>query len=237
MLTRPSSRLRLVTASTVALMSLAATVSAQTLSAQFSYKRSDAGTVVISDQGQTAPSAPSGPAASGLRRGSEFDAIIDGHARAQGLSPVLVRAVIEAESAFNPRAVSRVGAMGLMQLMPGTAKDLGVVDAFDPSENIRGGTTYLRKLLDRFDNDVPLALAAYNAGPGAVERYGHVPPYRETRNYVAKISNRIKGVQAIKRGSLTIYRVTEVTPEGTEIVKYTDKKPDAPHAVVPLRSR
>lgn len=234
MLTRPSSRLCLVTASTVALMSLAATVSAQTLSAQFSYKRSDAGTVVISDQGLTAPS---GPAASGLRRGSEFDAIIDGHARAQGLSPVLVRAVIEAESAFNPRAVSRVGAMGLMQLMPGTAKDLGVVDAFDPSENIRGGTTYLRRLLDRFDNDVPLALAAYNAGPGAVERYGNVPPYRETRNYVAKISNRIKGVQAIKRGSLTIYRVTEVTPEGAEVVKYTDKRPDAPHAVVPLRSR
>lgn len=232
--TRLSLRLRLVTAAAVALISLAATASAQTLSAQFSYKRSDAGTVVISDQGLTAPSAP---AASRPRRGSEFDAMIDNHARAQGLSPVLVRAVIEAESAFNPRAVSRVGAMGLMQLMPGTAKDLGVVDPFDPAENIRGGTTYLRSLLDRFDDDVRLALAAYNAGPGAVERYDNVPPYRETRNYVAKISNRIKGVEAIKRGSLTIYRVTEVTPDGAEVVKYTDKKPDVPHAVVPLRSR
>ncbi len=237
MVTRLSPRCRLFTASTVALMSLAATASAQTLSAQFSYKRSDAGTVVISDQGLTASPAPSAPAASRPRRGSEFDAMIDDHARAQGLSPVLVRAVIEAESAFNPRAVSRVGAMGLMQLMPGTAKDLGVVDAFDPAENIRGGTTYLRTLLDRFDGDVRLALAAYNAGPGAVERYDNVPPYRETRNYVAKISNRIKDVQAVTRGSLTIYRVTEVTPEGAEVVKYTDTKPAVPHAVVPLRSR
>ncbi len=231
---RLSPRFRLATASTVALMSLASTASAQSLSAQFSYKRSDAGTVVISHQGLTAPSAP---AASRPRRGSEFDAIIDDHARAQGLSPVLVRAVIEAESAFNPRAVSRVGAMGLMQLMPGTAKDLGVVDAFDPAENIRGGTRYLRTLLDRFDGDVRLALAAYNAGPGAVERYDNVPPYRETRNYVAKISNRIKDVQAVTRGSLTIYRVTEVTPEGAEVVKYTDTKPAVPHAVVPLRAR
>lgn len=182
--TRLSPRLRLVTAAAVALISLAATASAQTLSAQFSYKRSDAGTVVISDQGLTAPSAP---AASRPRRGSEFDAMIDNHARAQGLSPVLVRAVIEAESAFNPRAVSRVGAMGLMQLMPGTAKDLGVVDPFDPAENIRGGTTYLRSLLDRFDDDVRLALAAYNAGPGNVEHYGGIPPFEETQNYVAKI--------------------------------------------------
>lgn len=232
--TRLSPRLRLVTASAVALMSLASTAAAQTVSSRFAYTRTDAGTVIISDQGLTPALAP---AASSSRRGTEFDAIIDDHARAQGLSPVLVRAVIEAESAFNPRAVSRVGAMGLMQLMPGTAKDLGVVDPFDPVQNIRGGTTYLRTLLDRFDGDVRLALAAYNAGPGAVERYDNVPPYRETRNYVAKISNRIKDVQAVTRGSLTIYRVTEVTPEGAEIVKYTDKKPSVPHAVVPLRSR
>jgi soluble lytic murein transglycosylase-like protein len=234
MLMRLSPRFCLVPATAATLLSLAATASAQSVSPQFAYSRSDAGTVVISDQGLAAA-----PAAAPVRarRGSEFDTIIDDHARAQGLSPVLVRAVIEAESAFNPRAVSRVGAMGLMQLMPGTARDLGVSDPFDPSENIRGGTTYLRALLDRFDGDVRLALAAYNAGPGAVERYDNVPPYRETRNYVAKISNRIKGVEAIKRGSLTIYRVTEVTPEGAEIVKYTDKKPDAPHAVVPLRSR
>lgn len=234
MVTRLSPRFRLVTASAAALLSFGTTAAAQTVSPRFAYTRSDAGTVIISDQGVTTPATA---AASGPRRGSEFDAIIDDHARAQGLSPVLVRAVIEAESAFNPNAVSRVGAMGLMQLMPGTAKDLGVVDPFDPVENIRGGTTYLRTLLDRFGGDVRLALAAYNAGPGAVERYDNVPPYRETRNYVAKISNRIKGVEAITRGSLTIYRVTEVTPEGAEVVKYTDKKPDVPHAIVSLRSR
>ena len=231
--TRLSPRLRLATASAAALLSCATTAAAQSVPSRFAYTRSDAGTVIISDQGFTAPAS----AAVRPQRGSEFDAIIDDHARAQGLSPVLVRAVIEAESAFNPRAVSRVGAMGLMQLMPGTAKDLGVADPFDPVDNIRGGTKYLRALLDRFGGDVRLALAAYNAGPGAVERYDNVPPYRETRNYVAKISNRIKGVEAITRGSLTIYRVTEVTPEGAEVVKYTDKKPDVPHDVVALRAR
>jgi hypothetical protein len=216
------------------LLSPAATARAQSVSPHFSYARNDTGTVVISDKGFA--SMP-GPAAARPVRGSEFDAIIADHAQANGLSPVLVRAVIEAESAFNPRAVSSVGAMGLMQLMPGTAKDLGVSDPFDPVENIRGGTSYLRQLLDRFDGDVRLALAAYNAGPGAVERYDGVPPYRETRGYVAKISNRIKDVKAITRGSLTIYQVTEVTPEGRELVKYTDTKPDAPHAIVSLRSR
>jgi hypothetical protein len=99
----------------------------------------------------------------------------------------------------------------------------------------RGGAKYLRSLLDRFDGKVELALAAYNAGPGAVERYDGVPPYRETRNYVAKLSNRIKNVQTVTRGGLTIYKVTEVTPDGHEVVKYTDKKPEAEHSVVSLR--
>ena len=199
----------------------------------FSYSRSESGAISISGEGVASAS----QAVVRPMRASAFDDIIDQQARANGLNPVLVRAVIEAESAFNPRAVSRAGAMGLMQLMPGTARDLGVADPFDPAENIRGGTAYLRALLDRFDGDVRLALAAYNAGPGAVERYDNVPPYRETRAYVAKISNRIKDVRVITRGGLTIYRVTEVTPSGREVVKYTDKKPDAPHAVVPLRSR
>jgi soluble lytic murein transglycosylase-like protein len=207
--------------------------SAQTLSPHFSYTRSEAGTISISGTGAAADareiSVPS--------RATEFDEIIAAEARATGLNPVLVRAVIEAESAFNPRAVSRVGAMGLMQLMPGTARDLGVIDPFDPAQNIRGGAAYLRSLLDRFDGSVELALAAYNAGPGAVERYDGVPPYRETRNYVAKLSNRIKNVTAITRGSLTLYQVTEVTPDGREIVKYTDKKPDTPHTIVSLRAR
>jgi soluble lytic murein transglycosylase-like protein len=232
---RLSPRFSLVPAAAAIVLSSAPAVSAQDISPQFSYTRNDSGIVSITDKGMA--STPGPMAAPASRRGAEFDAIIEDHAQAKGLHPALVRAVIEAESAFNPRAVSRVGAMGLMQLMPGTAKDLGVNDPFDPVENIRGGTTYLRSLLDRFGGDVRLALAAYNAGPGAVERYDGVPPYRETRGYVAKISNRIKNVTAIQRGSLTIYKVTEVTSDGREVVKYTDKKPDAPHDIVSLRSR
>jgi soluble lytic murein transglycosylase-like protein len=109
------------------------------------------------------------------------------HALAQDLDPRLVEALIRAESAFNTRAVSHKGAMGLMQLMPQTADDLGVENAFDVDENLRGGTTYLRQLLDRFDGDLKLALAGYNAGPGAVEKYRGVPPYRETTDYVKRI--------------------------------------------------
>ena len=212
--------------------------SAQSLSANFSYTRTETGTPLISDTGFAAAPSQQAPTAPRVNsRAAQFEALIEQHANANKVSPVLVRAVIEAESAFNPRAVSHVGAMGLMQLMPGTAKDLGVTDPFDPNDNIRGGTKYLRSLLDRFDNDVTLALAAYNAGPGAVERYDGVPPYRETRNYVAKIGNRIKDVKTITRGGLTMYQVTEVMQDGREVVKYTDKKPDVPHSVVAFRSR
>jgi len=219
----------------VILASLAVPAGAQSLSPQFSYTRSETGVVTISDDGRRRDAVA--PAVYPASKPSSFDDLIDTHARAHGLNPVLVRAVIEAESAFDPQAVSRVGAMGLMQLMPGTARELGVSDPFDPDDNIRGGTKYLRTLLDRFDGNVRLALAAYNAGPSAVERYDDVPPYRETRSYVEKIANRIKDVKAITRGGLTIYQVTEVTPGGREVVKYTDRKPDVPHAIVPLRSR
>ena len=112
---------------------------------------------------------------------------INEHALAQDLDPKLVEALIRAESAFNARALSNKGAMGLMQLMPGTATDLGVENAFDVEENLRGGTAYLRSLLDRFSGDVTLALAGYNAGPAAVEKYGGVPPYPETTAYVRRI--------------------------------------------------
>lgn len=216
---------------------------AQSVSPNFSYTRTETGTPLISDTGfAAAPSkaAPSKQEPNMTRvnsRAAQFEALITQHAEANQLNPVLVRAVIEAESAFNPRAVSHVGAMGLMQLMPGTARDLGVVDPFDPDDNIRGGTKYLKSLLDRFDNDVNLALAAYNAGPGAVERYNGVPPYRETRSYVAKIGNRIKDVKTITRGGKTIYEVTEVMPSGREIKKYTDTKPDVPHSIVTPRAR
>jgi len=97
----------------------------------------------------------------------------------------VVRRIIDVESAGNPGAVSKKGAIGLMQLMPGTAKDLGV-DPFDPEQNIHGGVKYFRQMLDRF-GDQELALAAYNAGPGAVARYGGVPPFRETQNYVNRV--------------------------------------------------
>ncbi len=114
-------------------------------------------------------------------------------ATSHGLDPRLVDLVIRMESGYNPNAVSRRGARGIMQLMPGTAAMYGVADPFDPLENLRGGIRYLRDLLERFGHDLGLALAAYNAGPEAVERFGGVPPYEETRTYVASILGAYNG--------------------------------------------
>jgi hypothetical protein len=121
------------------------------------------------------------------RSPAEFDSIISSCASEFGVDKSLVKAVIQAESGYNPNAVSSKGAAGLMQLMPGTAQDLKVADSFNPTDNIRGGVRYLRFLLDTFKGNVTLALAAYNAGLARVAKYGGVPPYDETRNYVSKV--------------------------------------------------
>jgi soluble lytic murein transglycosylase-like protein len=120
-------------------------------------------------------------------RNNAFDAHITAAAEKHGVDVELVRAIIQVESGFNQRARSRRGAKGLMQLMPDTARDMGARNAFDPRQNIFAGVRYLRFLLDAFDGDVTLAAAAYNAGPTVVKRYGGVPPYDETQEYVGKI--------------------------------------------------
>lgn len=161
------------------------------------------------------------------RRAQQFQSLVEEHATLNDISADLVRAVIQAESAFNPRARSPKGAMGLMQLMPATAAEFGVVDPYDPAENVRAGVKYLKQLLDQYDGRVELALAAYNAGPGAVKKYGgKVPPYRETQNYVARISG-TTAAAAGTTGTLPgpgertrVYRTVEIV-DGREVVRYT----------------
>jgi soluble lytic murein transglycosylase-like protein len=120
--------------------------------------------------------------------GSQLNSIVASQARANDVSPVLVKAVIAQESGGDPSAISRAGAMGLMQLMPGTAAAYGVENPFDPEENVAGGTAYLHDLLRRYHGNLSLALAAYNAGSGAVAKYRGIPPYAETRGYVESVT-------------------------------------------------
>ena len=118
---------------------------------------------------------------------AQIDSLIEKYANEAGLDPNFVKAVVKAESSFNPNATSSCGAQGLMQLMPATAASLGVSNAYDPEQNIKGGVKYLKQMYDQFGS-YDLALAAYNAGPGAVQKYGGIPPYSETQNYVKKIN-------------------------------------------------
>ena len=153
-----------------------------------------------------------------------YEGLITEHARLNDVRPDLVRAVVQVESAYNPYARSPKGAAGLMQLMPATAQLFGVKNAFNPEENVRAGVAYLRQLLNRYENNEVLALAAYNAGPKAVDKYGEtVPPYAETRNYVSRI-NGISTPPVERRASNVIYKITEMV-NGHEVVRYTDKRP------------
>jgi soluble lytic murein transglycosylase-like protein len=224
----------------VALVLLVAGLLPCPASAQIYTWRDAEGHLVLSDRPAGQGAAYAGPSTGDIRTTrpvtgratGAYDGIIEEHAAAHGISPDLVRAVIQVESGFNPRAVSRKGAMGLMQLMPATATHYRVLDPFDPAENIRAGVAYLRRLLDRYSNRVDLALAAYNAGPGAVDRHGErVPPYKETREYVRKITS----VTAIPVGpKRVIYKIVELI-DGREVPRYSDRKPAGHFEVVGRR--
>jgi soluble lytic murein transglycosylase-like protein len=160
-------------------------------------------------------------------RAAQYDSLIEESAAFHGVDANLVRAVIQQESGFNPRARSRVGAMGLMQLMPETAAELGVDDAYNPVQNVRAGVSYLKGLLVKFAHNVELALAAYNAGAGAVRKYGNVvPPYRETKDYVARITKTVNATTPPKPVT-KIYKTIEIV-DGRPVVKLTTVAPRDP---------
>jgi soluble lytic murein transglycosylase-like protein len=152
-------------------------------------------------------------------RAQEFDPLIAEYAEAHDVRPDLVRAVIQAESAFDPLARSSKGAMGLMQLMPATAAELGVTDPYDPAQNIRGGVAYQKSQLVQYSDNEELALAAYNAGPTAVNRYDGVPPYRETRDYIRRIRN----TAPARPAPTQVERKVEII-NGQEVVTFTNKR-------------
>jgi soluble lytic murein transglycosylase len=152
----------------------------------------------------------------------ELEPVIRRHSSQQQLHPALIRAIIKAESNFDPRAVSRAGAIGLMQLMPQTAVRLDVRDMYDPDDNVGGGTKYLRQLLDRFHGNLPLALAAYNAGENVVDRYQALPPFDETRQYVRKVL-RYYRTFLVRDGVITERPVSRYAPAETTATPATSE--------------
>lgn len=152
---------------------------------------------------------------------TRYNSIIKQKASKYKLDHRLVSAVVQVESQFNPKAVSRSGAVGLMQLMPSTAKQLGVHNAYDPYQNIEGGTKYLRYLVERFKGNVTFALAAYNSGPLNVEKYGNVPPFKETKRYIKKIYSIYKGKRRINLSASGGNRIRRIKLDDGSLV-YTD---------------
>lgn len=150
-------------------------------------------------------------------RETSMDSIFEEAAERYDVPVSLLRAVAKAESGFNANAVSKSGAMGVMQLMPATAKSLGVTDPFDAKQNIMGGAKYLKENLDRFQN-VELALAAYNAGPGSVQKYGGIPPYKETQNYVKKVVGYMGDTTLLANKNVTTGKTTSTSGTGTTSV-------------------
>jgi soluble lytic murein transglycosylase-like protein len=149
--------------------------------------------------------------------GSDLEPVIARHSGDQNLDPKLVKAVIQVESGYNSRARSNKGALGLMQLMPGTASLLNVRNPFDPEENVRGGTRYLRQLLDRFAGRVELALAGYNAGPGAVEKHKGVPPYAQTRDYVRQVMALYRGPGEVAFNAASAASAANTVPRSRQL--------------------
>ncbi|PVZ39848.1 lytic transglycosylase domain-containing protein [Pseudomonas sp. CC120222-01a] len=143
------------------------------------------------------PLAQAGPADAQMITGRPYAELVAAAARDYDVPLALLHALIKAESGYNPKARSAAGAVGLMQLMPDTAKEMGVEDILDPEDNVQGGARYLKRMLTLFDNDITLAVAAYNAGPDAVRRRGTVPPYAETRRYVPSVLREYRKLQGL----------------------------------------